>query len=238
MTHTPINQSRIARACIAIAFLSFLSLGCQNSTASLATVVGSGKVKIESRDVAEFHKVKISGAVDATIVHGETMSVEISTDDNILPMVQTSVTKGGALLVRTAGGRNYDVQTPIQVKITMPVCDSIDVGGASTVAVNGFQQEELLSKCHGDSKLIVDSRIEHLDLIANGAADVHVDTFAVKTAAISLSGASQVAILANESIEGIAAGASNVTYRGNPKNVSIETSGVSNVRRDTEHASI
>ena len=238
MTHGKSNSNFISRISNAIVIISLLFVGCRLSTAGLATVVGNGDMKTENREVSDFHKVKIGGALEAKVIYGEVPSVEITADENILPMVNTCVTSSGALSVKTAGGRNYDLKSPIQVTITTPVCDAIEVAGASVAVVNGFDQKELRSKCLGDSELIVESKVGHIDLSASGASKVHVDTYAVKTAELFVSGASQVAITANETIEGAATDASVITYSGNPKNVAIETSGVSRVRRDEEHASL
>ena len=56
-------------------------------------VVGSGKVVSETREVSGFTSVSVSGSGQAQITVGDSDSLVIEAEDNILPLIETSVHK-------------------------------------------------------------------------------------------------------------------------------------------------
>ena len=170
-------------------------------------------------------------ALDVEIVRGADPSVTVTTDDNVIDKIESSIGRNGALVVRRADGYNLQTQEPIKLRIVTPKCDSVVVSGASVVSLKEFSQEELRTKVSGASKFTLDSQIDHIELQASGASKVYADHHEAKTVEIQLSGASVVAIAAADTIEGSVSGSSSLTYSGKPDRVAVETSGASRVKR-------
>ena len=231
MRHHANRFDSIAKLGTAAAFLAFLLTGCQISTAGLANLVGSGNIVTKERDVSEdFHKVRIGSALDAVIVHGETPSISITADDNVIDKIETYVASNGALVVRRARGINLQTKSAIKLRIVTPKCDSVDVSGASVVSLKEFDQQELRTRVSGASKLTVASQIDHLELQVSGASKVYADHHESTTVDVQVSGASQVTVSAADTIEGTMSGASSLAYSGDPEQVAIRTTGASRVR--------
>ena len=55
------------------------------------TVEGSGNIITEEREVAEFTKVHLKGSGNVIVSQGQTQSLQVKTDDNIMPLIETDV---------------------------------------------------------------------------------------------------------------------------------------------------
>ena len=68
------------------------------------------------------------------------------------------------------------------------------------------------------------------DLTVSDASDVDLRGLIAHEVIIQVDGASEVSIWASQSVTGDVSGASDVTVHGDPGNVHVETSGVSDLR--------
>src|SRR5205085_3408273 len=55
---------------------------------------GSGKIVTEKRNVSGFKGVDVGGDFQVEITAGKEFAVEIETDDNLLPLIETEVNNG------------------------------------------------------------------------------------------------------------------------------------------------
>jgi hypothetical protein len=61
---------------------------------SAQSVKGSGNVISESRQVTEFNKIRLEGQGKVVLTQGNQSSLKVTTDDNILPFIETGVKNG------------------------------------------------------------------------------------------------------------------------------------------------
>ena len=54
-------------------------------------VPGSGKAASDKREVGEFNEIDVSGVIQLEVVAHKARSVELSGDDNLLPLVRTEL---------------------------------------------------------------------------------------------------------------------------------------------------
>jgi len=229
---------------IAIAVYIFLPFNSFN----IIGTKGSGNIIKETRTVSSFHGIDAGSAFEIIVKKGDVQSLEIETDDNIMPQIKSKV-KEGILELSTKGTINN--ASSFNVYITIPHMDEIDISGAAKLTSNDrFDETEMEIDASGAAKLEFKIKTNHLDLDASGASKVIIQGFAnsseievsgasklkayeleLNSTDIDCSGASHAYINVKESIKGEASGASNITYMGNPKIVSIETSGAGSVSR-------
>ena len=104
--------------------ITILFIACNaciiNINGSGVTIKGSGNIINESRELEDFHTVEIVGSVDADIASGESFSCNVQGDDNLVPLVKTTVTKK-TLEISTEG--NYSTKNSLIVYLIMPVLD-------------------------------------------------------------------------------------------------------------------
>src|SRR5690348_13657579 len=99
---------RVALPTVSIALLATLG---SLASAGNDQVVGSGKRASSVRSVAAFRAISLDGAVDLEFRAGATQHVELVGDDNLLPLITTSV-RDGALHIDSQ--RSYTTRTPLR----------------------------------------------------------------------------------------------------------------------------
>lgn len=76
-----------------------LMLGaCSFATIGFESVVGSGNVASENRNVSSFTSIVLLGSAHVEVTFGQSESVSIEADDNILPLVET-IAKNNQLVI-------------------------------------------------------------------------------------------------------------------------------------------
>ncbi|WP_196527538.1 GIN domain-containing protein [Nostoc commune] len=81
--------------------------GC-NLISSTSNVQGSGNVKTEKRSLASFASLDVNFAGSIQVRSQGQESLEISGDDNMIPLITTEV-KNGTLYIRPSKGYNPEI---------------------------------------------------------------------------------------------------------------------------------
>ena len=145
---------------------------------------GSGVQKSEARSLPEFRKLKASGTANVEVTIGAPCPAEITTDDNLLGLIETTV-KDGALVVRT--GEKLRPKVPVRVRLCAATLNAIDADGASRVSVTQLAAADLTVRAAGAAQLhfagsAATVRLElgtasHADLseLSNGTTTARID---------------------------------------------------------------
>lgn len=174
-------------------FMSVLLLGACN----FAGVQGSGRIISESRTVTAFNRVSICCGMQLTLKQGAPAALTITADDNILPNIE-SVISNSALTVRfkqSAGTFGYRTTKPIQVNVTMPTVQGIDLSGGSTAQAGNLETNALQLTSSGGSQATISTlNADTLTLDISGGGGATIDKLNGKTVSIQSSGGSQAHI--------------------------------------------
>lgn len=185
---------------------------------------GSGISKTEMRTVGDFVEIEISGIVNLDLTQGPATSLEVTTDDNVLPVVLTEVS-GGRLKIHTRGGVTTDLG--IKVKATTPALASFEGSGATTATLTGIRARELRLTLSGASTATATGSVEQLSAHCSGASRLHATKLAAGSVDASASGASTVEVEALQRLKADASGASTISYVGKPAELQGNASGAS-----------
>jgi len=216
-------------------FIFALSIGLAFSTncsyggfRSLSGVQGSGTSKSETRSVSGFTKIDAGGAVNVEIAVQKDFSVVVEADDNLLANIKTEVS-GDTLKIYSED--RISPKTRINVVISMPAIESLDVSGASSSSVANANADTLELKASGASKIKIDGTAKELNADASGASTIDAEGLKVDDADVEASGASKAVVLATNDLKVNASGASKISYVGEPKNIKQNSSGASSVTK-------
>src|SRR5688500_1143266 len=88
---------------------------------------GSGQPKRETRPGEPFRAISLGGAFDAEISVAASQTVEVSGDNNLVPLITTEV-KDGRLFVKTT--KPIRPKLPLLVRITSPEVRALSLSGA------------------------------------------------------------------------------------------------------------
>jgi len=205
-------MKREIRRCAAIAILvAMTSAGCER--VGLSRVVGSGVAKSETRTVSEFSGVEVAGAFELQLTEGPLAPLELTADDNILPLIETIVVEQ-RLKIRTT--QPIKPKVPVVIKATAPNIELIDSAGASVIAVDGVTGAALTLDATGASTVTARGSIDRLDVSLTGAGELNLLELAAKEVEVSITGAGDVEVKAVEKLSCSITGAGTVRYIGDP----------------------
>lgn len=115
------------------------------------TIVGSGQIAAEARPVSGFDAVALLGSGEVSLTQGATESLVIEADDNLLPLIISTV-RGTTLALGFDRANWRDVIQPSQpIRYTLTVRDlsAIDLSGSGLIAGQSVETERLAINLSG-----------------------------------------------------------------------------------------
>lgn len=192
------------------------------------SIQGSGIPAMETRSVPSFRGVDAGGALRVEIQRGDTFEVIVEGDDNLVPLVETTVL-GDELQLSTPF--SYSPELDLIVRIRMPELDSLELDGAAEATVVDVRAARLEIDLEDAAECTVQGQVEDLDLDASQAADADLSQLAVRRARVRASDAAEVRVSASETLEIEADGSADVTHSGAAQ-VKVEKRAAATVTRE------
>jgi len=220
-----------------------------NSTFAEKYIRGNGNVEKETRNISSFSAIDVSSAFEIYLTQGNSESLVIEADENIMEYIITEV-RGGILRIYIDEHRNIRNVKTMKAYISFKMLEKIELSGACDIRGESvFKFDDLEIEVSGASEIYMQltAKKVHLDLSgaseiefigsanelivdASGASDITAIDFEVKVCNIDASGACGIKVFATDELNVEASGASTVRYKGKPS-VSLDSSGASSIRR-------
>ena len=200
--------------------LAIAAVGCSG-------VEGSGTAASDSRSVAAFTEIEIHGVLRLELVAGKSPSLEVSGDDNLVPLVESKV-EGSKLVLRTT--EDVRPKLPLVAKVTAEEIDAIIAHGASEVDARDLVGKSFEIDLHGASDAKLQGKIDRLAIRVSGAGKVDAKDLAADKAEVRVSGAGDVDVAEPAELDISVSGAGSVSYEGSPK-ISKSISGAGSVNK-------
>ena len=203
---------------------------------------------LEYRD---FNAVSVSGPYHVQLRQGENYSVKVRGERDDLKRMK--VERSGSELRIDHQERNLNLfrdRDPVLIQITAPNIRKIDLSGAIRADISRITGDNLRMNFAGairsnTSVNVRDLRVEisgasiskftgradRFELDATGASGIDAQGLKANAVDVDLTGASVAEVYAVNTLRADASGASKITYSGNPKNTTIDSSGPSSVKR-------
>src|SRR5688500_9595623 len=122
------------KSVVALSLAAMAAAGC----GLLGGVQGSGVSKTEARKVGSFSKIQVQGSGDVVVTVGGPVSVEVTSDDNILPLIQT-VVQDDTLIIKPT--RSMSTRIGINFKVTVPALTAASINGSGDFDIAGIRAE-------------------------------------------------------------------------------------------------
>lgn len=208
----------------AFAMSGLLSTGC--TVTSFSGTVGSGPIQTEQRTgLATFTGVVVGGGMSVTLSIGSTPSVELRAQENILPLIQTTV-RDGTLEVSTTG--SYSTSQVVEVTIVTQQLDRIQLSGGAVGTMSGISADHLNVTVSGGARLTGTGTGRDLEADASGGAQLHLYDLDATSVTISASGGALAELSASDRVTGDASGGAHVSVHGDAT-VNVQASGGASV---------
>jgi len=225
--------------------------GFSNFTFNRRVLRGSGDVVSENREVSGFDKIRVEGFGELHLEQGESESLKINAEDNLIDKIETKV-EGNTLVIsyeKSILDWNVIPTEPIEFHVTVTQLDEIEIDGAASVVAEEWQAESLEFEINGVADIDLDDvKLGVLELRLNGGGDfnisgeaseisirvdgagsVDLDNLESRDVEITINGAAEVHVWATETLDIEINGAGSVHYYGNP-HVTQNIDGIGSVR--------
>ena len=201
-------------------------------------------------DYEDFEKVEIEGSFALEIKQGSDFSIKVSGEQKFVDHVEVTLV-GDQLSIKTDRKlsdlfKRHNNQG--EVAISLPTLKNLEISGANTSNISGFDEDVIKIQINGASKSKIKLDAETLDfqvngastatvigmggyfsVSVNGASRLNAFDYKVKTCKIDVSGASNADINVRDELDAQASGASNINYKGLPK-ISSDVTGFSSMK--------
>ena len=200
------------------------------------SIQGSGKLQKQTREVGSFHGVALNvpGTVELRI--GNTDSVTIEADDNILPLIETAV-ENGTLRIRPAKRNANFRQSSLTIVIQARQVERISVGGSGNITATGLRAEKLRFDVGGsgsinardlDSRAVAvaiggsgnfkaSGKTEQLTASIGGSGNIQAGRLAAREVQVSIGGSGEAQVWAKDDLSISIGGSGEVSYYGDPR---------------------
>lgn len=172
------------------------------------TIVGTGDVVTMEVNVPDFEGVSVTGTCNVDIVIGETQSISLHAQEEILDVMSYEV-RNRILQIGFKPDYTINTSEEISASIVIPAVSHVSVTGAGDFRLEGEQQELL-------------------DINITGTGNVSAFDLEVIDCTIRISGAGNCEVNVTESLDVLISGVGNVLYMGEPI-LNSDISGVGNV---------
>jgi hypothetical protein len=213
------------------------------------TIYGSGRLVELEYEFNDFDKVLLTHVYNANVKKGEEYSIILRVDDNIEEFV--SVYQLADKLHFSLDSENNYSEVTLEVDITMPDIEMLELSGATHAKLQGFSFDhslsidlsgassvngsidvsELQAQLSGASSIYLTGSGEIVDLSVSGASFVDLANFSGINGYVSMSGASNGKVNLEETLQVQLSGTSQLWYAGNPQVYIIEISGLAKLHR-------
>jgi hypothetical protein len=220
-----------------VALLSILAWG------PFSGVQGSGVVKEETRQVSDFHRVRVRQGINVDVTVGPRTSVVVSGDDNLLSMVKTEV-ENGELSIRVTSANGYSTKAGLTVRVTTPTLDGADAQSGAQLTLTGLSAPKvrisatsgagveardvalaaLSIDASGGANVRARGKTQQLEVNCSGGAALEAEDLVADGVRIEAGGGASASVNAAKRIDGDLSAGASVSVRGAPSVRNLETS--------------
>jgi Putative auto-transporter adhesin, head GIN domain len=202
-----------------------------------AATTGSGKTATETREAGGFAAISLRGNMDLIVRQGAREGVQITADDNLLPLLQTVVEGSGeqrTLVIQWPRGetirtRAKTVVTVDVVKLTAVASSgsgdisvealktpqlTLSISGSSDARLMKLDTEQLRVSITGSGDVVASGKATKLGLAIAGSGDMRARELAADNVEISIAGSGNADVQAAKTLAVAIAGSGDVQYSG------------------------
>ena len=181
-----------------------------------SVVSGSGQVESETRQVSGFTGVELSGTGEVTIEQGDTESLTIEADDNVLPVL-TSDVQDSVLQLGTKPRTTVQTGNPIRYRVTLKDLTSIELSGSGSVSAADLRVNALRVDISGSGTTNLAGSADQQELEVSGSGRYGAAELSSKSATIAISGSGKATMAVSDQLRVDISGSGTVTYSGDPQ---------------------
>jgi hypothetical protein len=209
-------------------------------------ITGSGPVVEEDRVVKGVTGVELGTSGTLHISLGNTSSLRVEAQENLMEYIETEV-RGGVLLIRNTPGYDLRSTRPIQYYLTVEKLDNIEVSSSGDIEVGNLKSNSLSIRSNSSGDINIDGldgssldvkisssgevgisggQIQKQKIDISSSGDFQARDMASVTADIDLTSNGSATVRVSDRLSGQLSSSGNIYYVGNPEvDVQMTSSG-------------
>ncbi len=209
---------------IAFVVIALMMSACSIMSFTTSTVEGSGNVINEPRSMTAFNSVELRGSADVNITFGNSESVSIEADDNILPLIVTSI-QNQRLIIALKSNITIHSSTPVRVNVTMNSLQNIELSGSGNIKITNLDVDTIQIDLPGSSNITANGITNSIAVNLSGSGNIYCDEVKAKNATVTLGGSGNITVFASDSLDAKIPGSGTIRYSGDPNLVNHSVTG-------------
>lgn len=183
---------------------------------------GSGVAKTEAREVPSFTKLALEGALDAEISVGGAQHVELSGDDNLLPLMLTEVNNQR---LRIAPKQSIRPKLEMRARVTAPALAALSASGSTDIELHGLDADTFDLDTSGSADVSAAGHARALTIHVSGSGSIDAHDLTAQHVTVVVSGSGDLEVNATDVLDVTISGSGSVRYHGHPRDVRKSISG-------------
>jgi hypothetical protein len=198
-------------------------------------VDGNGVAKTETRSLDEFNSIEARGNFIGDITAQKTQSFTISGDENILAVIETTVTDK-KLVIKPKNGASINQKLELKLNIDLAELNKLTASGGGKFTIKDLKNDSFVVDESGSSSITTTGAAKNIDFNSSGASLLNADNLKIsdpdKKSVIKISGGGTMSLgsVVNDSLDADLSGGSNLTLKGKLKNLKFSNSGSSKLQ--------
>jgi Protein of unknown function (DUF2807). len=214
--------------------LSACSYGGVNFSVNTQAIKGSGTITTTERTVSDFSKVELSSLGNLTIKQGDTESLTIKADENLLPYITNEV-DGDTLKIGMKPNTNIDPTQTIEYTLTVKSLTGITLSGFGNINADSLSGSDLAVRLSGSGDINVgEIDADSLEMHLTGFGNITVNQVKVANPDLELAGSGDLKInsLDAQKLALTISGLGTATVSGKTTDQTVRLSGSGNFHGD------
>jgi hypothetical protein len=235
---------KVLNSLLAIIVICCLLTSCQSA------IDGEGKINLHNAKIENFENIYLEIPAHVIIEESDSITCAIACQDNIFNEINVQ-TNSSKLVIES--NKKFKVQRPVEIRITVPTINYIDITGNGTIEYNPTKYlKKLKVELKGKSKLIstisaseVDieivgdgdallaGKVEILEGMINGSGDIHAYDLVADKCKLEINGSGNVRCSPSALLKANIHGSGNIYYKGTPE-IKSEITGSGQIKRESK----
>lgn len=223
---------------VVVSVMALSVLACRVGRLPLngSSIRGSGNVVEEIREVSDFAGVTLAGSGELIIELGQSESLLIEAEDNLMQYLETEV-RHGTLEIGVETGVNLRPTRPLRFTLTVKELDtivlagsgsvvapdleadrfSVTIAGSGDVELGGLSADKLNVTVSGSGNLdIAGGEVDEQSITISGSGDYGARNLASASATVFIAGSGRATVRASDHLQATVTGSGDINYLGSP----------------------
>jgi len=135
---------------------------------------GNGISRTETRNAEGFNQISSNGDFTVTVMPGNSYSVEITAESNLLPYISTNV-DGRTLKIRTSGIHSLRQSEPIEIFITTPFLNGLSLSGSGLIETGSFMSRDFDLSVSGSGEIKTKISTDKVNANVSGSGTILIE---------------------------------------------------------------